>query len=168
MCHLSAETCRPLSNMKRLGLLNERLVAAHMTQLTNDEVDAVAAAQSSVVHCPTSNLKLASGICRVSDLLARGVNVAIGTDGAASNNTLNMFAEMKLAAILAKAESKQCTRYPRTRIHDIYIGLSQTQNLVVSLLLQTVFSLEKKMAVPSTSVSFYDRAKPGVCARVHT
>ncbi|KDO33263.1 hypothetical protein SPRG_02072 [Saprolegnia parasitica CBS 223.65] len=112
LCHQSPEKCRPLQNMQRLGILNEKLIAAHMTQLTDAEIDQVAAAGTSVAHCPSSNLKLASGICRVSDLLAKGVNVAIGTDGAASNNTLNMFAEMKLAAILAKAESKECTSVP--------------------------------------------------------
>ncbi|RHY60317.1 hypothetical protein DYB34_002638 [Aphanomyces astaci] len=114
MCHQSAEHSRPLQvrNMQRLGLLNDQLIAAHMTQLTDDEIAAVAAAGTHVSHCPTSNLKLASGICRVSDLLAQGVNVAIGTDGAASNNTLNMFAEMKLAAVLAKGESKCCTSVP--------------------------------------------------------
>ncbi|ETV87452.1 hypothetical protein, variant [Aphanomyces astaci] len=84
MCHQSAEHSRPLQNMQRLGLLNDQLIAAHMTQLTDDEIAAVAAAGTHVSHCPTSNLKLASGICRVSDLLAQGVNVAIGTDGAAS------------------------------------------------------------------------------------
>ncbi|RHY32243.1 hypothetical protein DYB32_002720 [Aphanomyces invadans] len=98
--------------MQRLGVLNDQLIAAHMTQLTDDEIAAVAAAGTHVSHCPTSNLKLASGLCRVSDLLAKGVNVAIGTDGAASNNTLNMFAEMKMAAILAKAESKVSTSVP--------------------------------------------------------
>ncbi|ETW09979.1 hypothetical protein, variant [Aphanomyces invadans] len=112
MCHQSAEHCRPLKNMQRLGVLNDQLIAAHMTQLTDDEIAAVAAAGTHVSHCPTSNLKLASGLCRVSDLLAKGVNVAIGTDGAASNNTLNMFAEMKMAAILAKAESKVSTSVP--------------------------------------------------------
>ncbi|EQC34233.1 hypothetical protein SDRG_08435 [Saprolegnia diclina VS20] len=112
LCHQSPEKCRPLQNMQRLGILNDKLIAAHMTQLTDAEIDQVAAAGTSVAHCPSSNLKLASGICRVSDLLAKGVNVAIGTDGAASNNTLNMFAEMKLAAILAKAESKECTSVP--------------------------------------------------------
>ncbi|GLE10611.1 hypothetical protein PINS_up022817 [Pythium insidiosum] len=83
-----------------------------MTQLTDAEIAHVAAAGTSVVHCPSSNLKLASGVCPVSKLMAAGVNVAIGTDGAASNNSLNMFAEMKLAAILARVESKQSTSVP--------------------------------------------------------
>ncbi|TYZ66971.1 hypothetical protein PybrP1_007252 [[Pythium] brassicae (nom. inval.)] len=111
-CHQSDQKLRPIANFKRLGLLSERLICVHMTQLTDEEIQDVAAAKSHVVHCPSSNLKLASGICRVTDLLKAGVNVAIGTDGAASNNGLNMFAEMKLAAILAKAESKTSTSVP--------------------------------------------------------
>ncbi|KAJ0402821.1 hypothetical protein P43SY_007363 [Pythium insidiosum] len=111
-CHLSDERLRPLANLQRLGLLSDRVIAVHMTQLTDDEIAHVAAAGTSVVHCPSSNLKLASGVCPVTKLVAAGVNVAIGTDGAASNNSLNMFNEMKLAAILAKAESKQSTSVP--------------------------------------------------------
>ncbi|GLD99771.1 hypothetical protein PINS_up008499 [Pythium insidiosum] len=111
-CHLSDAPLRPLANLQRLGLLSDRMIAVHMTQLTDDEIAHVAAAGTSVVHCPSSNLKLASGVCPVTKLVAAGVNVAIGTDGAASNNSLNMFAEMKLAAILAKAESKQSTSVP--------------------------------------------------------
>ncbi|DAZ96161.1 TPA: hypothetical protein N0F65_009560 [Lagenidium giganteum] len=111
-CHQSEQKCRPLANFQRLDLLSKRVVCVHMTQLSDVEIDLVAKAESSVVHCPTSNLKLASGICRVSDLLAKGVNVAIGTDGAASNNGLNMFAEMKLAAILAKVATMKSTAVP--------------------------------------------------------
>ncbi|KAL4151929.1 hypothetical protein PRNP1_008865 [Phytophthora ramorum] len=108
-CHKSDQKLRPLANFKRLGLLSERLVCAHMTHLTDEEVDDVARAGAHVVHCPSSNLKLASGIARVTDMLRRGVNVTLGTDGAASNNSLDMLAEMKLAALLAKAESRQST-----------------------------------------------------------
>ncbi|KAG7383829.1 hypothetical protein PHYBOEH_009757 [Phytophthora boehmeriae] len=111
-CHKSDQKLRPLANFKRLGLLSERLVCAHMTQLTDEEIDDVARAGAHVVHCPTSNLKLASGIARVTEMLRRGVNVGLGTDGAASNNSLDMFAEMKLAALLAKAESRQSTSVP--------------------------------------------------------
>uniref|UniRef100_K3X1M4 Amidohydrolase-related domain-containing protein n=1 Tax=Globisporangium ultimum (strain ATCC 200006 / CBS 805.95 / DAOM BR144) TaxID=431595 RepID=K3X1M4_GLOUD len=111
-CHRSDQKLRPLANLKRLGLLSERLVCVHMAQLTGQEIQDVADAQAHVVHCPTSDLKLAGGVCRVTDLLKSGVNVAIGTEGAFCNNSLNMFAEMKLAAILAKAESKEPTSVP--------------------------------------------------------
>jgi 5-methylthioadenosine/S-adenosylhomocysteine deaminase len=94
---------RPLARIDRLGLLNDRLIAVHMTQLTDAEIALCAQRGASVVHCPESNLKLASGFCRVADLARAGVNVAIGTDGCASNNDLDMFGEMRTAALLAKA-----------------------------------------------------------------
>ena len=93
---------RPLSRLERLGYLTPNLMAVHATALDDAEIDALARERASVVHCPRSNLKLASGACRVADLLAAGVNVALGTDGAASNNRLDMFAEMQLAALLGK------------------------------------------------------------------
>ncbi|KAI9995778.1 hypothetical protein PInf_012846 [Phytophthora infestans] len=108
-CHKSDQKLRPLANFKRLGLLSDRLICAHMTQLTDEEIDDVARAGAHVVHCPSSNLKLASGIARVTEMLRRGVNVTLGTDGAASNNSLDILGEMKLAAMLAKAESHDCT-----------------------------------------------------------
>jgi 5-methylthioadenosine/S-adenosylhomocysteine deaminase len=111
-CHISEEKCRPLVNYKRLGFLSERLVCVHMTQLTDEEIASLAESGTHVVHCPSSNLKLASGICPITKLFAAGINVAIGTDGAASNNTLDMFSEMKLAAILAKGESMEATSIP--------------------------------------------------------
>ncbi|MEE4295775.1 MAG: TRZ/ATZ family hydrolase [Wenzhouxiangella sp.] len=97
--------CHPIDRLEKLGLFNDRLLAVHMTQLGPRDMDRVARAGVHVLHCPASNLKLASGICPVAELLDRGVNVCIGTDGAASNNTLDMFAEMRLAALLAKGYS---------------------------------------------------------------
>ena len=94
---------RPLARLDRLGLLSSRLLAVHMTQLTPAEIARAAHAGISVVHCPESNLKLASGFCPLAQLLAAGVNCALGTDGAASNNDLDMLSEMRTAALLAKA-----------------------------------------------------------------
>ncbi len=94
---------RPFQRLQKLGLVNDRLIAVHMTQLTDGEIAACAAAGVSVVHCPESNLKLASGFCPAEKLRQAGVNVAIGTDGCASNNDLDMFGEMRTAALLAKA-----------------------------------------------------------------
>ena len=96
---------RPLERLKDLGLLSPRLIAVHMTQLTEKEMDWCAEAGVHIVHCPESNLKLASGFTPVAELIKRGVNISIGTDGAASNNDLDMFAEMRQAAILAKGVS---------------------------------------------------------------
>jgi len=93
---------RPLARLQKLGLVSPLLMAVHATQLEDDEIDMLAAAGSSVVHCPESNLKLASGFCPVAKLLAAGVNVCLGTDGAASNNDLDMIGEMRSAALLAK------------------------------------------------------------------
>ncbi len=94
---------RPLARLTRLGLLSPRLAAVHMTQLSDGEIAQLAGSGASVVHCPESNLKLASGFCPVQKLLDAGVNVALGTDGAASNNDLDMLGEMRSAALLGKA-----------------------------------------------------------------
>lgn len=94
---------RPLARLDRLGLVNDRLIAVHMTQLTDAEIALCAGRGVSVVHCPESNLKLASGFCPVAKLERAGVTLAIGTDGCASNNDLDMFGEMRTAALLAKA-----------------------------------------------------------------
>lgn len=94
---------RPFQRLQQLGLVNDRLIAVHMTQVTDGEIAACAAAGVSVVHCPESNLKLASGFCPAEKLRQAGINVALGTDGCASNNDLDMFGEMRTAALLAKA-----------------------------------------------------------------
>lgn len=94
---------RPLARLDRLGLVTDRLIAVHMTQLTDAEIELCAQRGVSVVHCPESNLKLASGFCPACKLHHAGVNLAIGTDGCASNNDLDMFGETRTAAILAKA-----------------------------------------------------------------
>ncbi len=103
---------RPLARLKALGLLNENLSAVHMTQLGAEEIAAVAEAGASVIHCPESNLKLASGMCPVAALGDAGVNVALGTDGAASNNDLDMFGEMRTAALLAKGVANSAEAVP--------------------------------------------------------
>jgi 5-methylthioadenosine/S-adenosylhomocysteine deaminase len=103
---------RPLARLSGLGLVTPALMAAHMTQLTNEDITEAAQNGISVVHCPSSNLKLASGFCPVAKLIKAGVNVALGTDGAASNNTLNMLAEMKSAALLAKGVAGDPTVVP--------------------------------------------------------
>ena len=96
---------RPLERLAALGVLGPNLLAAHCVHLEPEEIEMLAAMGCHVAHCPASNLKLASGIAPVAKLLSKGVNVGIGTDGAASNNRLDMFAEMRLAALLAKGAS---------------------------------------------------------------
>jgi len=94
---------RPLARLARLGLLGPRLQAVHMTQISEDDLALLEESNSSVIHCPESNLKLASGFCPVERLWQAGVNVAVGTDGAASNNDLDLLGETRTAALLAKA-----------------------------------------------------------------
>ncbi len=94
---------RPLERLARMGLLGPRFQAVHMTQISDDDLGLLVESNSSVIHCPESNLKLASGFCPVERLWQAGVNVAIGTDGAASNNDLDLLGETRTAALLAKA-----------------------------------------------------------------
>lgn len=96
---------RPIMRLQQLGLLSPSLLAVHMTHLTDEDIKLAGENGCHVVHCPQSNQKLASGFCPVSRLLDAGINVALGTDGAASNNDLDMMAEMQSAALLAKAVS---------------------------------------------------------------
>ena len=103
---------RPLERLDALGLLNPNLNAVHMTQLNDAEIALCAERGVSVTHCPESNQKLASGQCRTNDLHTAGVNLAIGTDGAASNNDLDMLGELRSAALLAKATAADATALP--------------------------------------------------------
>ncbi|KAB7623670.1 TRZ/ATZ family hydrolase [Alkalilimnicola sp. S0819] len=114
---------RPIARLDRLGLLNPGLMAVHMTQLQDEEIARLAETGSHVVHCPESNLKLASGFCPAQKLLDAGVNLALGTDGAASNNDLDMFGEMRTAALLAKGVSGDATALPAARaLHMATLG----------------------------------------------
>jgi 5-methylthioadenosine/S-adenosylhomocysteine deaminase len=108
--------CRPLQRLEQLGLLSPHLLAVHMTQLESAEIQRLAQAGAHVAHCPESNLKLASGFCPVARLDAAGVNVALGTDGAASNNDLDLFGEMRLAALLGKSIAGDAAALPAARV----------------------------------------------------
>ncbi|HIE02033.1 MAG TPA: TRZ/ATZ family hydrolase [Thiotrichaceae bacterium] len=103
---------RPLMRLDKLGLLSPKLMAVHATQLKNEEINLLAEKGVHVIHCPESNLKLASGICPVPKLLKAGINVALGTDGAASNDDLDILGEMRTAALLAKGFSKDARSIP--------------------------------------------------------
>jgi len=103
---------RPLKRLERLNLLSPRLQCVHMTQIDDEDIALLKEYGCHVIHCPESNLKLASGISPVTTLLDAGINVALGTDGAASNNDLDMFGEMKAAALLAKGFSQDATALP--------------------------------------------------------
>ena len=106
---VTAHGIRPLQRLRKAGLLGPGLIAVHGVHLTTEEVEVLASHGCHVAHCPSSNLKLASGIAPVAALQRGGVNVGLGTDGAASNNRLDILAEMRLAALLAKAASGDAT-----------------------------------------------------------
>ena len=103
---------RPIAHLADLGLLTPRLVGVHMVQLNDDDIAMISEAGVHIVHCPKSNMKLGNGLTKVTALLKRGLNVAIGTDGAASNNALDMFEELRTAALMAKVQSSDVTSLP--------------------------------------------------------
>ena len=103
---------RPIKRMANLGLLGPNLTAAHCVQINDEDLDLLSEHRAHVAHCPSSNAKLASGIAPVNHLLNKGINVGLGTDGAASNNRQDMFAEMRIAALLAKARTEDAASIP--------------------------------------------------------
>src|SRR5690606_35412686 len=103
---------RPIQLLNDLGLLSPRLICVHATQLDDTDISLLQSSGAHVAHCPESNLKLASGFCPVEKLRRHGINVCLGTDGAASNNDLDMFSEMRTAALLAKAVSSDAAALP--------------------------------------------------------
>lgn len=96
---------RPTQRMQQLGIITPNLIATHAVHLDSTEIELFRQNKCHVAHCPSSNLKLASGIAPIAELQNAGVNIGLGTDGAASNNRLDIFSEMRLAALLAKAQS---------------------------------------------------------------
>lgn len=103
---------RPIERLQNLGLLGPNLIAVHMVHLTSEEIGLIAQQGCTVAHCPSSNLKLANGFAPTASLLSKGVNIGLGTDGAASNNRLDMFEEMRFAALLAKGQSGKADVLP--------------------------------------------------------
>ncbi len=102
----------PIQRLHDLGLLSPSFIAVHMTQLSDKDIQLIANTGAHIVHCPESNLKLASGFCPITKCIKAGINVALGTDGAASNNDLDMFGEMRTAALLAKGVSGDASAVP--------------------------------------------------------
>jgi 5-methylthioadenosine/S-adenosylhomocysteine deaminase len=109
---LAEHGVRPLERLRRLGLLGPGLIAVHAVHVDEDDIALLAKHGASVAHCPSSNLKLASGFAPVAKMAAAGVNLALGSDSAASNNRLDVFAEMRLAALLAKAVAGDAQAMP--------------------------------------------------------
>jgi 5-methylthioadenosine/S-adenosylhomocysteine deaminase len=116
---LAQHGMRPTQRLQQLGLINPSMVAVHMTQLEAQEIELMANSGSHVVHCPESNLKLASGFCPVQALLNAGVNVALGTDSSASNNDLDMLGEMHTAALLGKGIAQNASALPVAKVLEM-------------------------------------------------
>lgn len=106
---------RPVARMAELGLLSTNTQCVHMTQVNDTDLHQMVESGAHAIHCPESNLKLASGLCPVQKMCDAGINVAIGTDGAASNNDLDLFGELRTAAMLAKAVSGDAAAVPAHR-----------------------------------------------------
>jgi 5-methylthioadenosine/S-adenosylhomocysteine deaminase len=127
---LAEHGVRPLARLERLGLLGPGLIAVHAVHLTDPEIALLAKHGASVAHCPSSNLKLASGFAPAAKLAAAGVNLCFGTDGAASNNRLDIFAEMRLGALLAKAVARDAQALPaRAALRAATLGGAQALGL---------------------------------------
>ena len=109
----------PIEVLDSAGLLTEKTLLAHCVHLSDAEIERLAEAGTSVAHCPSSNLKLSSGIARVADMLKAGVNVSIGTDGPASNNDLDMFHEAQLAALVQKGVTGDPTVLPADQVFSM-------------------------------------------------
>ncbi len=107
---------RPLAKLEKLGLLNERLCAVHVTQATDKEIEALTKHQCHVLHCPESNLKLASGIAPISAMTDAGINIAMGTDGAASNNDLDLLGETRTAGFIGKVAADNAAALPASQL----------------------------------------------------
>lgn len=116
---LKASGQRPVALCESLGLLQTRMIAAHLVDVTDAEIAILARAQVTGCHNPSSNMKLASGVAPVTRMLAGGITVGLGTDGPASNNQLNMFAEMSRAALLQKVASSDPTALPAQTVLDM-------------------------------------------------
>ena len=109
---------RPIARLHTLGLLQPRLQCVHMVALDANDLSLMQHSGAAVVHCPESNLKLASGFCPVTDLLSHNIPLAIGTDGAASNNDLDMISEMRTAALIAKGSTRDAQAFSAQQAFD--------------------------------------------------
>jgi 5-methylthioadenosine/S-adenosylhomocysteine deaminase len=120
---LAEHGVRPLERLRRLGLVDSNLIAVHAVHLEEGEIQLLGRHGCSVAHCPSSNLKLASGFAPIDAMLKQGINVALGTDGAASNNRLDLFTEMRTAALLAKAVARDAEAMPaHVALHTATLG----------------------------------------------
>jgi 5-methylthioadenosine/S-adenosylhomocysteine deaminase len=127
---VSATGERPLARLERLGVLGANFIAVHAVHLNAADTELLARRGVHVAHCPTSNLKLASGFAPMAALTKASINVGLGTDGAASNNRLDLFAELRLAALLAKAVAGDAAVWPaQAALHAATLGGAEALGL---------------------------------------
>jgi 5-methylthioadenosine/S-adenosylhomocysteine deaminase len=143
---------RPLSRLANMDLLGPNVTFAHCVHLDDVEMRMIAEHGCSVAHCPSSNLKLASGIAPINQYVKHGINVGLGTDGAASNNRLDIFTEMRLAALLAKGESGDATAIPA----QIALEMATINGAKALGLEDKIGSIEVGKLADLTAVSFAD------------
>lgn len=143
---------RPIARLQKLGLLGPNFVAAHCVHLSEEEIDVFAQYGCHVAHCPGSNLKLASGIAPVTRLLQNGIGVGLGSDGAASNNRLDIFSEMRLAALLAKGASGDASAVPAHQA----LAMATIQGAKAMCLEHKIGSLETGKLADMTAVRIAD------------
>ena len=135
---LSRTGKRPFARLLDLGLVNSSLLAVHAIYLTESEIARCAEAGVAVAHCPRSNLKLASGVAPIAKYRDAGITLALGTDGAASNNVLDILAEMRLATLLAKVAAQDAAVIsPAEALHMGTLGGARALGLE-----QTIGSIE--------------------------
>lgn len=139
---------RPIARLQKLGVLGPNLLAVHCVHLTEQEIALLQSFGCSVAHCPSSNLKLASGIAPVRDMLNAGLNVAVGTDGAASNNRLDVLMEARTASLLAKGVSQDSTAMPAMQA----LAMSTIQGAKALGLDQSIGSLEPGKLADMTAI----------------
>ena len=121
---------RPLARLHDLGLLGPNFIGVHAVHLNQAEIELLASTGSNIAHCPTSNLKLASGFAPVAQMRQAGINLGLGTDGAASNNRLDLFGEMRLASLLAKGMSGDASALPANEVlHMATLGAASALGL---------------------------------------
>ncbi|KAF2839995.1 atrazine chlorohydrolase/guanine deaminase [Patellaria atrata CBS 101060] len=133
----------PMSYCRSVNLLSPSTTLVHMVHLDSSDISALAETKTNVVHCPSSNAKLASGLCRVPDLLSAGVNVTLGTDGAPCNNTCDMMQEMRLAAILHKPKSEYHEAEPTLLPAETVLEMATFNGAKALQLDHVIGSLEK-------------------------
>ncbi len=113
---------RPVAHLEALGLLSERLLVAHAVDLTDDEISLLSQRGVRAAHCPESNMKLASGVARLPEMIAAGMTVGLGTDGTASNNDLSLLGEMRSCALIHKVTKMDPTAAPASLVLDLATG----------------------------------------------